>query len=145
MEMNRGTALVTGAGLGAGMMFLFDPVRGRRRRGMARDKVIAVLNEMGDATDTTRRDFMNRVRGFVVVLRSRLIPEQEPMSDTVLVERVRARLGRVVSHPHAIKVTAREGYVTLSGPILAHEVDRLMRQVSRVRGVRDAEYRLDVP
>jgi hypothetical protein len=41
------------------------------------------------------------------------------MRDAVLAERVRTELGRLVSHPGAIIVTATQGRVTLSGAVPA--------------------------
>jgi uncharacterized membrane protein len=67
----------------------------------------------------------------------------EHVSDEVLVQRVRARLGRVVSHPHAIAVTAEHGRVTLSGPIFMPEVDPLLKCVYTVRGVAGVENHLE--
>src|SRR5205823_10004365 len=61
-----------------------------------------------------------------------------------LVERVRAKMGRVVSHPRAIRVTARGGRVTLMGPILAGEVAPLLACASRIHGVHELENRLEV-
>jgi hypothetical protein len=55
----------------------------------------------------------------------------------VLVERVRARLGRTLSHPHAVNVVAHEGVVTLRGPILQHEVKPLLDAIERVADVRE--------
>jgi uncharacterized membrane protein len=66
------------------------------------------------------------------------------VSDEVLVGRVRAELGRFVSHSHAIEVTAEGGHVTLAGPILAEEVRPLLRCVRRVPGVRAVSDRLAV-
>jgi len=66
------------------------------------------------------------------------------VTDEVLVERVRARLGHVVSHPRSIEVTANQGRVTLRGPVLAREVDDLLRAVASVRGVSGVENRLEV-
>jgi uncharacterized membrane protein len=57
---------------------------------------------------------------------------------------VRAALGRVVSHPHAIEVAASGGHVTLAGPILAHEVRPLLRAARRVPGVRAVSDQLTV-
>jgi hypothetical protein len=52
-----------------------------------------------------------------------------------LVERVRAKLGRVCTHPRAIDVDARDGEVTLRGPILSNEVDNVLGMSASVRGV----------
>jgi uncharacterized membrane protein len=57
---------------------------------------------------------------------------------------VRSKVGRLVSHPGALEVTARDGRVTLQGPILAHEVDCLVRGVSSVPGVTGVDNRLDI-
>jgi osmotically-inducible protein OsmY len=53
-------------------------------------------------------------------------------------------MGHEISHPGAIEVTARSGRVTLSGPILADEVDRLIARVALVSGVSDVVNRLEV-
>jgi hypothetical protein len=61
----------------------------------------------------------------------------------VLEERVRAALGRVVSHPHAITVNVHDGHVILNGPILASEEHRVLHSVRSVEGVKDVETRFD--
>lgn len=66
------------------------------------------------------------------------------VEDSVLAERVRACLGRAVSHPGAIDVETNEGRVVLSGDVLAHEYPQLMRCVRAVRGVRSVDDRLGV-
>ncbi len=139
--MDSRVSMVTGAGLGAGLMYLLDPERGDRRRALIRDQVVRVLNKTGDAAGVTARDIRHRTRGLVAEWRGRLA--EGPVGDEVLVERVRSRLGRVVSHPRAIEVTARDGRVTLSGPILAREEGRLLAEVRRVRGVQAVEGRLE--
>jgi uncharacterized membrane protein len=128
--------------LGAGLMHLLDPERGRRRRSIARDAVTHYVGRADDAIDATARDVVNRVRGLVAEARSAL--RRDEPSDDVLEARVRSKLGHYVSHPGSIGVTAHEGRVFLSGPILAREVDPLLRAVRRIRGVRDVESRLDV-
>jgi hypothetical protein len=65
-------------------------------------------------------------------------------ADEVLVDRVRSRIGRVVSHPSAIVVGAKDGCITLSGPVLASEVRSLVSNVRRVMGVQHVENALDV-
>src|SRR5690606_41858308 len=57
-------------------------------------------------------------------------------------ERVRAQLGRLVSHPGAITVTAHAGDVTLSGQILAAEHQTLLSAVRAMAGVNRVDDRL---
>ncbi len=68
----RRTTFVVGAGLGAGLMFFFDPRQGRRRRALARDKVGSRLRRAGDALDARTRDIANRARGVVAEARGRV-------------------------------------------------------------------------
>jgi hypothetical protein len=61
--MNRTIALLTGAGLGAGLMFFLDPKRGRQRRTQVRDKMVRLSHQVQEARDTVVRDARNRLRG----------------------------------------------------------------------------------
>ena len=137
---NRG-ALMAGAGIGAGLIYLLDPDCGARRRARLRDTVVHMATLTKRAVDTTSRDALQRTYGTAASLR-RLVG-REVVDDDVVVERVRAKLGRLVSHPHAITVAATHGSVTLSGPILKHEVPRLIHAIRRVRGVCDVMDQLD--
>jgi hypothetical protein len=125
--------VVAGAGVGAAVAFMLDPSRGGRRRALVRDKAARATRATREGLDTTTRDMAHRTRGIVAAARGRW--SRQPVSDGVLIERVRAKLGRVTSHPGAIHVEARDGEVTLRGPILAHEVDDVISTVSRVSGV----------
>lgn len=134
-------ALITGAGLGAGMIYLVDPYRGARRRARVRDAAVHATTLTTRAAGTTSRDALHRAYGTASVVRRLL--RRERGDDEVLVERVRAKLGRLVSHPHAIEVAAADGLVTLSGPVLEREVPRLLHVVQRIRGVCDLDDRLE--
>jgi hypothetical protein len=136
------TGLLVGAGAGAGLMYLLDPDQGNRRRALVRERFVHARHLTGDAVDATSRDVRNRARGVVAELRARLIPED--VSDDVLRERVRARLGQLVRYAHTIEVTAENGRVALRGPALADDVARLIRRLGRVPGVREVDNRLDV-
>jgi hypothetical protein len=140
--MNKGVTLAIGLAAGARLMYLLDPDRGKRRRALLRDKVRHGLHKAGDAIETAAVDLGHRAAGLVAETRSRL--RKDEVSDAVLVERVRSKIGRVVSHPRAIEVTAGQGRVTLSGPILAEEVNDLLATVAAVRGVAGMENRLEV-
>lgn len=102
-------AALSSLGLGTGLMYFLNPRRGGRRA-LMRDRAVH---------NAKRRQFVRT----------------ETPDDRQLVERVRARLGRVVSHAHAIDVDACDGCVTLSGPILHSEASRAIAAVQAVPGV----------
>ncbi len=137
--MNR---LLVGGALGALAMYFLDPHEGRRRRARTRDKMVHAGKRLNEAGRVTARDTVHRARG--VFATARKLFEHEEVSDAVLVERVRAGLGRAVSHPHALEVEADHGHVTLSGPVLSEEVRPLLRCVRGVPGVRAVSDRLTV-
>lgn len=139
---NKGLALIGSLGLGAGLMSIFDPETGKRRRALMRDKMNRFKRKSADAMDATSRDVNNRISGFVAKVRSLI--SKEVVTDDVLRERVRAKLGFLVSHPSSIDVVAENGKVILSGPILQSEVDRLLRRVSSIPSVASVETRLEV-
>jgi osmotically-inducible protein OsmY len=58
-------------------------------------------------------------------------------SDDVLAQRVRTALGRVISHPRLINITAESGVVTLSGSVSEEETKGLSATVRGVEGVKD--------
>jgi uncharacterized membrane protein len=140
--MNNGVTWASGIGLGAGLMYLLDPERGRRRRSLLRDQCAHAWHTTGDAMGILATDLSHRAQGVVAETRSRF--RHEEVADATLVERVRAKTGRVVSHPRAIVVTARNGLITLSGPILAEELEEFLATVRSVGGVTDIENRLEV-
>jgi hypothetical protein len=140
--MNKALLFGTGLGLGTAAMFLLDPDRGRRRRALVRDKFALATRKTGECMEVTARDVRNRTRGTIAAIQSRFSSEQ--LDDSVLVDRVRAKLGRIVSHPSAIQVTAENGNITLSGPVLASEVPHLLSCVSWTRGVQDVNNNLEV-
>lgn len=140
--MNKELALITGMGIGAGLMYILDPDRGKRRRALARDKMTSCVHKTRDAMQATSRDMRNRAQGLVYDVGS--IFSKEDVPDATLVERVRSKLGRAVSHPSAIGVTAKLGRVTLAGPVLKGEVKNLLKAVSSVGGVQGVDNQLEI-
>jgi hypothetical protein len=51
-------------------MYMYDPQLGRRRRAVARDKLIHVGYGIDDAVDVTSRDLRNRSVGLLAAMRS---------------------------------------------------------------------------
>lgn len=138
------TKLLISTGIGAAAMYYLDPERGPYRRSKARDQLVHARHTVKHGSGVVARDLCNRTQGLAARLRSLSTskPKQQP-SDDVIVERVRAHLGRVVTHPHAIHVEANNGVVTLTGPILQAEVPLLIDCALGVRGVRDIQNRLE--
>jgi uncharacterized membrane protein len=134
--------ILLGGAVGVALMYFLDPNLGRRRRARTRDKVVHAARVVNEGAKVTARDTVHRVQG--AWAEARKIFEHEEVTDDVLIGRVRADLGRVVSHPHAIEVAASGGHVTLIGPILSHEVRPLLRAIRRVAGVRGVSDQLTV-
>jgi hypothetical protein len=65
-------AAMVGAVAGAVAMFLLDPGRGPDRRTRVRDRVRRIARQTGEAVDDRSRGVVNRARGLVIDLRSRL-------------------------------------------------------------------------
>jgi uncharacterized membrane protein len=140
--MNRTVGLISAAGLGAGFMYLFDPDRGRRRRAEIRNKAMHINRLASDAAGKTQRDLRNHLVGVISEINS--LVRSEKVTDNVLKARVRSKLGRIVSHPHAIEVKVVDGRVILTGPILADEVVPLFEVISGIAGLESVENLLEV-
>jgi hypothetical protein len=145
--MQRHTAIeissvIAAAGLGAGLMYVFDPGRGRRRRAFASEKVRHFGRVAAMQSNKALSDLKNRAQGVSAEVKH-LIHKNEDVPDDILVARVRSRLGRVVSHPGSIEVTADSGRVTLTGPILEKEVDTLLKCVRKVPGTKSVTNKLE--
>jgi osmotically-inducible protein OsmY len=121
---------------------LLDPRRGAARRALLRDKALSAAKDVAETGSRRARDLRQRLRGVVYEAKARMA--EQDVADDILVERVRAQIGRPVSHPRAIEVRAQNGRVVLSGPILAEEAEDLIRRVSAIPGVRSIESQLEL-
>ena len=138
-------ALIGAIGVGAALMYFLDPDTGRRRRALARDKYIHGRTVLQDATESAVRSAANQTRGAIARIQNRIGATPDAMvDDTVLLERVRAAMGHVISDPHAIEIRVTEGRVTLKGPALPQEIGEIVACAERVRGVREVDNRLSV-
>jgi osmotically-inducible protein OsmY len=124
-------------GVGAGLMFLLDPQAGNRRRKLLRDKLRRFSRQAGDRASAWSEMAADHAQGFVAETTARLRDEQ--VDDRTLVERVRAELGRVMTHVRAVNVDAHNGHVTLRGDVLEHEAEAALAATRTTRGVRSVE------
>jgi hypothetical protein len=141
--MARGFNFFTGALLGAGILYLMDPDRGERRRALVRDKFVRFGNDARWYANKQMRNANNHVRGTVAEYYSRWRDSRGEVSDEVLEERVRAQIGHVVSHPGSLDVVATGGHVTIAGPVLRGESEKLRERLDVTRGVRDYDLRVE--
>lgn len=125
--------IVMGLVGGAGLMYLFDPRMGKRRRAVLRDQVVKARHKTDDRLDAAREDLANRAQGIAAEARSHLA--DEPVPDDTLAERVRSAMGVYVSHPGAIDISVHQGVVSLRGAILTKELQPFVAAVTRLRGV----------
>lgn len=118
---------LVGVGLGAGLMYLLDPVRRerlarrRRRTGLVGDE------RMADGSVVDQLAGMHGSGG------------ADDLPAEVVVARVRAAIGHTVSHPTSIAVGVDDHFIRLSGPILGREARDLLRAVRRVAGSREVQ------
>lgn len=133
---------VAGFGAGAVFMYFADPARGRRRRAVARDKAGAALRDVGNEIDKAARDLSNRTQGMSAAAQGMFTRAE--VDGPLLEARVRSRIGRAVSHPHAVRSGVEAGgRVILEGDVLTRELDYLLRTVRAVTGVREVINRLE--
>ena len=109
--------ILTSIGIGAGLMYFFDPQHGDRRRAMVRDRANRFVNSIDESVDIAMEDARNRARGVLSEMTARLSDQGAP--DWILEERVRSNLGRIVRHrvsdchsrwrPHLLERTCPEG------------------------------------
>src|SRR5260370_19506344 len=131
--MSTLTKTIGAATVGGLLVYFLDPDTGGRRRALAKDRAVNFVKEADRAIGKASRDLSNRARGTVAEARS-LLPFRD-VSDEVLVEQVRARIGRVISYPHFVEVSARDAAITLSGAVLERELGDLVSTVSSLRHV----------
>jgi hypothetical protein len=141
---DTGLWILAAFGIGAGLMYLFDPQSGGRRRALLRDQMDHTVRKLQEAERVVVHDASQRAIGLMAQARRAIRREGVHPDDAVLVERVRSALGRGTSHPGAIEVSANGAAVTLEGAILAAELDALLDCVRGVRGVESVDNRLSV-
>src|SRR5512140_1840504 len=108
------TRMLQGLAIGAAAMYLLDPDKGRRRRALLRDRLNVLGSDIAELAHDAARDSANRLQGVRARVDRVRSGSDGSIDELRLIERVRAALGRVVSHPHAIQVGAMQGTVRLS-------------------------------
>ncbi|MGH8726782.1 MAG: BON domain-containing protein [Burkholderiales bacterium] len=138
--MNKKSFAAWGAAVGAGLMYLLDSDRGKRRRALIRDKAVHIKHKAVDRFDATSKDLRNRTQG--VLARTRKAFAAKRVSDEIIAQKVRLAVRETVSHPAAIEVQVENRRVVLTGDVLDSEVRDLLAEVNRISEVAEIDNRL---
>jgi hypothetical protein len=137
-----------GAGLGAGLMYLFDPQGGRGRRAVARDKSVSAFKKGGAAAAKTSRHLGNKTKGLIADAGSKLrdsdLVGNLKDQGQALLGTVKGKIRSAVSYPAAIQAVVEEGKVILRGLVLASEVAGLLVAIEAVEGITEVQSYLEV-
>jgi uncharacterized membrane protein len=130
--------LCTGAVAG----YFADPEFGEIRRAAFARGAKRILARAAQEGKKSFYDSRNHLAGLVSQYSPRF--RAEPASDGVLEQRIRARLGRVVSHPRKVHVVCQSGVATLWGVVPQEEISDLVRVVEATAGVKEVLDHLEI-
>ena len=142
----RGRLLLVGTAIGVVLARLFDPVSGRRRRALVRDRGAAMFPRGGRKAKRLARYAASYARGNAK--RAAHVREQpKDLDDATLADKVRTVIFRPADVPKGqINVNVQEGVVQLRGEVPRSEmIDDLEAQVRSIQGVREVENLLHLP
>lgn len=152
-------AFIIGLIGGAALMYLFDPDRGAARRTALRQQAEQAASEMSNTANEQSQRAKEEVNRVVdealagVNQKSEQVPEavkamaqkaSQTAPATALIARARVEVARNVRSPGAIEVSADNGVLTLSGKVLASEVEPLVEKLQALPGVRSVVNQLEV-
>ena len=131
--------LASAAGVGAAVAYFLDPAQGRRRRGLARDRVRAAARR-GRAAGARAAGYARRAAH----PRALQLP---PANDAALAAKVETELFRDPGVPKGtINVNAEVGRVILRGTApTAAQIAAIAARVRAISGVAEVENRLHLP
>jgi hypothetical protein len=137
-------------GLGAAIALLgawfLDPSSGRRRRHVARDRVLAFFRQGGRKSAQLGRNVTAHGYG-VVQKATHLREEPKEFDDATLKAKVETEIFRDADAPKgAVDVNAQRGIVQLRGEVQSPElIDELVAKTRRIQGVLEVENLLHTP
>jgi len=73
------------------------------------------------------------------------VPRRQPVPDWVVAERARLEIWRTTANPDSIQISVRDGCVTLWGPVLAEEPERLREKLVKLPGLSKLDLQLTAP
>ncbi len=132
---SRKWMLLGGAAAGAAAFYFLDREKGHQRRATVGKTTERLAQAIAEGAALGVRDAQHRLTG--MAKHAWFSFRREHLDDRVLVERIRSRMGRILSHPHKIHVASDNGTVTLWGEAPQEEARVLVEAVSSMEGVRE--------
>lgn len=130
--------LLTSIGLGAALMYLFDPERGKARRAQLGDRVKSTAAEAEHSAEKLAKNVRNRAAG----MKAKMSKTEAAADDEILVARIRSALGHVIDHADRVEVSASLGYVTLRGELAEADIEKAVDSAESIDGVIEVDNQL---
>ncbi|HWC76216.1 MAG TPA: YtxH domain-containing protein, partial [Blastocatellia bacterium] len=111
--MNKGLTILGAMGIGAGLMYVFDPDKGKKRRALMRDRLEDTARKTRRQIDRKSHEVGDLVSSIGASIKAPFT--NGPLSDNDLLARVKEKVIEILPDTQDIKVRARNGIVTLGG------------------------------
>ena len=132
-----------GAAAGARLMYLLDPDRGRSRRARLRDRIGGGIHFLQRHANKQARNLGHHLIGGLHEIRSFIRDRASHIDEDILLDRVRAQLGRDVQHMRMLELSLKNGRVVVEGPVMHGETEKIRKKLRKIRGVRDCDVRVE--
>lgn len=134
-------AVVAGLIMGTIMSLMFDPHSGRRRRALARDKMVKLWHRTGRWAGRTTRYTTGLIRGKTMAALNAMRPHHYDNSDHVVLDRIESIVFRDPAVPKgSVNIDVVNGRAELRGALEdPYWIDELEKRVRAVPGVHDVE------
>jgi osmotically-inducible protein OsmY len=134
------------AGIGAALMYFFDPQQGRRRRAVTKDRTTGIFRGIRRKSARAGRAVSAEAYGLKQKA-THLREEEKELDDVTLARKVETELFRDADAPKGqVDVNAVEGVVYLRGEVERPEIIRDLEDAARkVSGVKRVENLLHLP
>lgn len=134
-NLGKKAALWSGAAaaVGAATYYFLEGERGKQRRDAFLRKAERWTKNFAEGASKYTRNVRHRLKG--IARQGWADNSQRPTDDRVLEERIRSRMGRIVTHPHRTHVASEGGVVTLWGVAKESEIRKLIYALHSMPGV----------
>jgi osmotically-inducible protein OsmY len=134
-------------GLGAALAYFLDPDRGKRRRNITRDRLMATMRKAEGELENQARYAASTAQGWQQKAAHMGTDGAFDLNDSDLAHKVETELFRDPSIPKGhININAEQGTVVLRGQVEnPDEINAIERKVREIPGVANVENLLHLP